>query len=310
MSTKLEEMRRTSGGSIAESMGGGRIIPGEFRPGPSAIPARLVGVKRRGDVSDIPVGMIGPDPDQPRKHFDSEAIEKLAGSLATRGQLQPIRVRWNEARGQYVVMIGERRYQAAMKAGLSTLACVIVEGEIEPAELLSIQLIENCLREDLRPIEQAKAFRAIMEARGWTQADLAGELRITQSAVAKSLATLDLPEAVQAKVEDGTLDPSKAYVIAKLEDPAEQVELAERIVSEGLSRDEAVEVVREAKVRKPSKTAEKGRGPKVAKLPTERTIKVDRFKVTVSSRKGFDVETWLEVMQAALDQIREQVESN
>jgi ParB family transcriptional regulator, chromosome partitioning protein len=319
--SKLDEMRRTSGGSISESMGGGRTpavaIPGEYRSGPAPPPLKMQGVKRRGDVSDIPVAKIGTDPDQPRKFFDDEALDRLAESLKTRGQLQPIRVRWSEGRGEYIVIVGERRYQAAVKAGLPTLACVVVEGEIPPGELLSIQLVENCLREDLRPMEQARAFRALMDSNGWNQSRLGEELRITQSAVAKALASLDLPAAVQEMVDKGDLDRSKAYELSKLDEPAEQVAVAERVVAEGLSRDETAQVV---KKKAESKTAgkiarasgDKGRGAtkgKPAKLPTERIIKTSAgIKIVASARKGFDEATWAEALKEALEQVTARLE--
>jgi ParB family transcriptional regulator, chromosome partitioning protein len=310
--SKLDELRRTSGGSISESMGGGRslgvAIPGEFRNGPAPPPLKMQGVRRRADVSDIPVSKIGTDPDQPRKFFDSEAIERLAESLKARGQLQPIRVRWSEGRGEYVVVIGERRYQAALKAGLATLACVVVDGEIPPDELLSIQIIENALREDLRPMEQARAFRALMESKGWSQTRLGEELRITQSAVAKALASLDLPAQVQEMVDRGYLDRSKAYELSRIEDPAEQAEVAARVVSEGLSRDETAEAVRKA-ASKTSK-ASKGRGASKAgpKLPTERTVKVVGGKVTIAAPKGLDLKATARMLNDALDLVKAKLE--
>lgn len=310
--SKLDEIRRTSGSSISESIGGGRppgaTIPGEFRAGPSPLPLKLHGVKRRVDVSDIPVEKIGPDPDQPRKHFDKEAIDRLAQSLKSRGQLQPIRVRWNAERGQYVVIVGERRYQAATRAGLQTLACVVVEGDIPPDEMLAIQLVENCVREGLLPIEQARAFKSLMDARGWSQVDLAAELGIGQPAIAKALATLRLAPEIQDQVNRGQLSASAGAAIAAIESPEEQAEIAERAIADKLSRDEVVEVVRERVAR--SKPA-KGRGASKAKekpLPKEHTIKVgDNRKVVVSGRKGFDRAGLLAALEEAAAKVRVEI---
>jgi ParB family transcriptional regulator, chromosome partitioning protein len=309
--SKLEELRRSSGSSVAESMGGGRnpaaSIPGEYRPsGPSAVPLRRQGVNRRVDVCDIPLGKIGPDPDQPRKEFDDDAIDRLAESLKTRGQLQPIRVRWNEARGLYVVILGERRYRAATRADLPSLACVIVEGDIPPDEMLAIQLIENCVREDLLPIDQARAFRSLMDAKGWTQEELGHELGIGQPAVAKALATLRLSPQIQAMVNHGDLHASTAAVIAGLDSPEEQAEVVAKVIERELTRDQAAEVVRERKAMKPKATTpKKSRGASKVKLPTERTVKTaGGFKVTVAGRKGFDVLTWIEQLEDALEQAK------
>jgi ParB family chromosome partitioning protein len=176
-------------------------------------------------------------------------------------------------------------------AGLDALDCIVVEGDMSPDELLEDQLVENAIREDLKPVEQARSYRALMEARGMTHRDLAERLNIAHTTVTRALGLLDLPEVVQAQVDDQKLSPSTAYVIAaNLDDPEEQVEVAARVVSEGLSRGEATEVIRQVAERKPkaATTKAKGRGAR-PKLPTTRTIKAEGgLKVTVEGRKGFD----------------------
>ena len=136
---------------------------------------------------------IAPDPDQPREEFDEEALGRLAESLRTRGQLQPIRVRWDEGSEQYMIVVGERRWRAARMAGIALAGAVVVEGPIPPADLLAIQLVENCLREDLKPIEQARAFKALMEQNGWSARQVARELSIDHTGVARALAPADAP---------------------------------------------------------------------------------------------------------------------
>ena len=86
----------------------------------------------------IPIEKIQSDPDQPREEFESEALDRLAESLKVRGQLQPIRVRWDEGRGVYVIIIGERRWRAAVQAGLPTMSCVVHDGSVDPGELLAL----------------------------------------------------------------------------------------------------------------------------------------------------------------------------
>ena len=108
--------------------------------------------------------------------------------MKARGQLQPIRVRWDEERDQYIIVCGEHRWRAAEMAGLPTMSCIIMEGVIEPSELLALQLIENMLREDLRPIEQARAFKTLMERNGWSTRQLADALAIVQPQVVRTLA--------------------------------------------------------------------------------------------------------------------------
>jgi len=190
-------------------------------------PDPLDGLGRIKGAFAIPLGKLVPDPNQPRQEFDEDALRRLAASLRDRGQLQPIRVRWDEGRGAYVVVLGERRYRAAKIAGLETVACVVAEGNPSPQELLEDQLVENCLREDLKPTDQARAFRSLMRRADITQAELAARLNLSPGTVNRSLSLLDLPEPVKAAVDAGRVSQSVAYEVSKLADPAQQVALAE-----------------------------------------------------------------------------------
>jgi ParB family chromosome partitioning protein len=220
--------------------------------GPRAVPAHLIGVTRSKDVSLIELDRIVRDPAQPREEFDPEALERLARSMRDRGQLQPIRVRWDEGQGAYVVLVGERRWRAARMAGLATLSCVIADGPMGADEVLAIQLIENALREDLKPIEQANAYRRILEANGWSARQLAAELSIHHAQVVRAMALLELPAEVQDRVEQGGLSPATAYEVSKLDDPAAQAELAEAAVAEKLTRSEVAEAVKAVRARRPA----------------------------------------------------------
>ncbi len=283
---KLDELMKVSRGIAAESMGAHRAPATPPMHGASTSPPdRLQGIIRSRNAAEIPLAKIGPDPDQPREEFEPEALQRLADSLRARGQLQPIRVRWSEGQGRYVIVCGERRWRAAELAGMPTMSCVILEGAIEPAELLALQLVENMLREDLRPIEQARAFRTLIDRNGWTTRQLAAELAVTQSDVVRALALLELPAPVQERVEQGTLSPSTAYEISKVADPGEQAQLAERVVAEGMTRSETAAAAKQA-----SRTAgPKGRGASKAKKVTSRVFRTTvgpRF--TVEWRKGLD----------------------
>lgn len=240
--SKFDELMK-AGANIDESMGAGVTRgPGSPPPATSSVPARWQGVGKSKNTLEIPVDKVEPDPDQPREDFDPAALDRLAESLKTRGQLQPIRVRWEESRGAYVIICGERRWRAAVKAGLPTVGAVVVEGAMTPAELLAVQLVENCLREDLRPVEQSKAYRALMEQNGWSIRQLAAELALDHSAVARAMKLLDLPESVQSRVERGDLSTWTAYEIAKVADATEQEHLAARAVEEKLTRADVVAV--------------------------------------------------------------------
>jgi ParB family chromosome partitioning protein len=238
---RLEELRARANANVVESMGGTRLhgataAVNNAPPAPGVdMPARLRGVSKARNAVEIPLEKIDRDPNQPREEFDDESLHRLAASLRAKGQLQPIRVRWEEGQGVYLIVCGERRWRAARMAGLATLSAVVMEGAIDAGELLAVQLVENCLREDLRPIEQARAFRALLDRNGWSVRRLADELAMDHSNVVRSLALLDLPPAVQGHVEQGALSPTTAYEISKVDDPAVQEEIGVRAAVEGLT---------------------------------------------------------------------------
>jgi ParB family transcriptional regulator, chromosome partitioning protein len=305
--SKLDELMKASRSVASESMGSPRpstTMHGASSPPTAQTPERLKGIVRSKNAAEIPIGRIGPDPDQPREEFDADALDRLAESLKAKGQLQPIRVRWDEGRGSYVIICGERRWRAAQRAGLETMTAVIVDGPIEAGELLALQMIENCVREDLQPIEQAKAFRALIDRNGWSARQVARELGIVQSNVVRALALLELPSAVQEQVEQGALPPATAYEVSKLEDPDAQREVAARVVAEGLSRAETVEAVR-----KVGRTSN-GRGAIKArpKRPTVRTVKTTVAKVTIEFRKAVEPAEIVTALREALIKIESEVD--
>ncbi len=253
---KRDALLKSAASHIDESVG--TAVPSQ----PSAVatsstPARWQGVVKSRSAVEIPLDKIERDPTQPREEFEPEALARLSESLRTRGLLQPIRVRWDESSNAYILIAGERRWRAAKMAGLSTMTAIVVEGELDQGERLAIQLIENCLREDLRPIEQARAYKRLMDLHGWSGNQLAKELAIAQGTVSRALSLLALPTGVQEKVEQGALAPSAAHEVAKLDDPVLQVEIAERVVAEKMTRDQVVEAVRAKKEGRelPSKSA-------------------------------------------------------
>lgn len=299
---KLDELLRSGGSNIAESMGAG-LGRGDKAVQTSTTPARWQGVAKSKNAVEVPVDKILPDPDQPREDFDPEALERLADSLKARGQLQPIRVRWDEARGVYVLICGERRWRAAKIAGMTTMSCVVTEGPIDAGELLALQLVENCLREDLQPIEQARAFKALMDRNGWSGNQTAKALGVAQPTVVRALALLELPRPIQDQVERGALAPATAYEIGKVEDPETQREIADRVVSEHLSRSETIEAVRAAAKGSPAKPSKDRAVGQARKVPTSRTLKAAGCRITVEHRKGVDDELLAAALREALDQV-------
>ena len=192
----------------------------------------------------IALAEIVPDLSQVRKTFPTDEIERLAASIKARGLIQPIRVRRDEQRNCWVIVLGECRWRAAKLAGLTHIPCQVVEGEPEEADLLADQVIENTVRNSLRPLELARALAKLKSLRKCTSQDLAKELGISGGAITKCEALLTLPETIQALVDDGRVSESAAYEIARVGDPEGQHELAQAVAAGRLTRDQVAEMVR------------------------------------------------------------------
>ena len=173
-----------------------------------ASPADAAGIKLRTEILFLKPDQIDPDPDQPRKVFSNDGLCRLADSLRKFSQLHPVLVRREGAR--YILVAGERRWRAAKLSGMQTLQCLVCRG----GDVRSIQLVENLMREDLQPIEQAKAYKEMMKKEGWAVRELARNLHLEHSRVSKALKLLKLPVAVQRAVDAGDLPPTTAYEIA------------------------------------------------------------------------------------------------
>lgn len=188
--------------------------------------------------SDAPAGSteialteIDPNPDQPRRDFDKEALETLAESIRQSGLLQPLLVTPEGSR--YRIVAGERRYRAARMAGLDTVPCIV--REMSTQERMEAALIENLQREDLNPMEEAAGIRELMESCGYTQELAARRVGRSRPAVANLLRLLALPEDIQALVRDGSLSAGHARVLAGVNGENTQRALAQRVIREGLS---------------------------------------------------------------------------
>jgi ParB family chromosome partitioning protein len=192
----------------------------------------------------VDIDLVEPDPDQPRLEFSEEAIERLAQSIRDKGQLTPIRVRWSAELEKWVIISGERRWRATRRAGLPVIECYFHEGDLNRSEILEQQLIENLLREDLSPIEEAKAYRSLIELNSWTGKQVADALRIPPSKVSRNLALLQLPTDLQHGIESGQLAASTAYELTKLANDDVRRELAQRAMAGKLVGNKALSEVR------------------------------------------------------------------
>lgn len=200
------------------------------------------GVSTRG-VIEVEVDRLHPSPFQPRRNFEEEELRDLAASISEQGILQPLLVR--ETAEGYQIVAGERRWRAASLARLATVPCLV--HECDDREALQIALIENLHREDLNPIEQARAFRQLIEEFGMKQEELAERVGKSRPAVANALRLLSLPVEVQDAVIEGTLSEGHARALLALrEDPALLYQVCERVIREGLSVRQTEELVRKS----------------------------------------------------------------
>jgi ParB family chromosome partitioning protein len=297
---------------MAESMGASAAEgPGDGASRGSTIPAgtasRHDGVRALREARLIRLENLVRDASQPRQRFDAESLDRLASSLATRGQLQPIRVRWSQEQGKYVIVAGERRWRAAMIAGMEALQAVVIDHDLTSSEILQDQLVENCLREDLQPLEQAQAFRALMDANSWSARRVAEELSLASSTVVKALALLELAPEVRHWVEAGELAPAVAYEVSKLESPKRQTDVAGRAVREKLTRDQVAAAIRDASGRqvKPSAGRKRGAGPS---RPSRIEYQLDDGTLVSVSSPAADTgtEAVIAALEQALDRARQE----
>jgi ParB family chromosome partitioning protein len=197
-------------------------------------------------ILEIPVADIHPNPSQPRQDFDPEALAELVGSIMRNGVLQPIIVR-AEADG-YQLIAGERRWRAAQQAGLATVPAIVRRASDN--ESLELALIETIQRTDLNPIEQASAYKELIERFALTQDEAAERLGKKRSSIANTLRLLDLPQDIQAAVSRGTLSMGHARALLSLPDRGEQRRLAARVEREDLSVRQTEKLVRD-RLRRP-----------------------------------------------------------
>jgi ParB family chromosome partitioning protein len=184
---------------------------------------------KKNGVSTLRIADIEPRSDQPRKIFEREALETLAESIGTHGVLQPIIVRENAMlKGTYEIIAGERRWRASKMAGLSEIPVVILDGDDLKAAQVSI--IENIQRENLNPVEEALAYRTLMDKFDLTQDQVAAQVGKSRSNVANMMRLLDLPDTVLDMLRENLLATGHARALLGLEREEDMVLLAERIV--------------------------------------------------------------------------------
>lgn len=195
-------------------------------------------------VQKVRIGLIEPKADQPRQHFDSEALSQLADSIAIHGVLQPILVRPSSQAGFYQIIAGERRWRASKQAGLTEVPVIVVDAdELQTAQFA---LIENLQREDLDAWEEAVAYSRLMRDFGLTQEEVSGKLGKSRSAIANALRLLDLPEDVADLLRSKQLSAGHCRALLGLKDKEQMFVLANRAVLRNLSVREVEAAVKAA----------------------------------------------------------------
>ncbi|MBO5141864.1 MAG: ParB/RepB/Spo0J family partition protein [Clostridia bacterium] len=189
-------------------------------------------IKKTDDgVIELKLNEIEPDINQPRKTFDDEKLQELAESIKEHGVIQPIIVSKKDE--YYQIIAGERRWRASKKAGLKTIPAII--RDYDEKKIREISLIENIQRQNLNPIETAKAIKELMEIHEMTQEDIAKTLGKSRSTIANTLRVLNLDERVQEMIESGQISEGHARTLASIESPAKQYKLALDIINMDLS---------------------------------------------------------------------------
>ncbi len=181
---------------------------------------------------EIDIGLIEPNPEQPRKVFREEALEELAASIREKGILQPVILRKADS-GRYFLIAGERRWRAARMAGLKRIPAIVKETSSQ--EALEIALIENIQRDDLNPLETAEAFNRLIEEYQYTQEDLAKRVGKDRATVANFLRILKLPPEVKGLLSEGRLSMGHAKALLSIPTKSGQIEAARVVIKKGLS---------------------------------------------------------------------------
>ena len=239
-------------------------------------------------IFHIEIDKISPNPDQPRRHFDEDALKDLAHSIREFGFLQPLVVTKREKETpdgvdvEYQLIAGERRLMAAKMLGLHAVPAIVRNVSLE-REKLELAVIENIQREGLNPIETARAFQRLQEEFRMTQREIAAKLGKSREVVANTVRLLDLPEYLQLAVQEGKLSESHARMLLAVEDPGAQQRLYDEVVGNKLT-------TRDVKERVAALSGRRGRGrpPKGSEKPIAPELKA--LQESLSMELGAPVE--------------------
>jgi ParB family transcriptional regulator, chromosome partitioning protein len=270
-------------------LGDGEAAPPVVGQAPAGEPAEGLGEVAGARYEEVAVTAITPNPRQPRRTFDEDALDELAESIKQVGLLQPVVVR-TVGVGRYELVMGERRWRAAQRAGLTEIGAIVKQTQDD--DLLRDALIENLHRQQLDPLEEAAAYQQLLDDFGATHEELARKIGRSRPHISNTLRLLNLPPAVQKRVAAGVLSAGHARALLSLDDPDAQDRLATRIVAESLSVRAVEEIVAvgsdDAAPRRPVRTiAKPPTAPGLDRLADRLSDLFEtRVKVELGKRKG------------------------
>ena len=250
------------------------------------------------EIQDIPINEIRPNPYQPRKSFNEEALRELSESIKNHGVFQPIIVK-KGIRG-YDLIAGERRLRASKMAGLDKIPAIVKD--FSDDEMREIALLENIQRENLTAIELAWAYKGIIDNLDIRQEDLALRIGKSRSHITNTLGLLNLPEEVQKMILNGELSMGHARVLSKMEDESKITGLAKKIINEGLSVHEIEEISKDEEIKKRVPITRRERNTDYTNIENElkdilgTKVKVDNKKINIYIENVNDLNRILEIM--------------
>ena len=250
------------------------------------------------DIKEIPVSEIRPNPYQPRKTFNEEALNELAESIKNYGVFQPIIV--NKSIKGYDLIAGERRLRASKLAGLSKIPAIVKD--FTDDEMREISLLENIQRENLTAIELAWAYKGIIDNLDIRQEDLAKKIGKSRSHITNTLGLLNLPEDVQKMILNGEISMGHARVLSKMEDEEEVSELADKIVKENMSVHSLEEISKNQNIKKRAPITRREINSDYSQIESEMReilgtkVKIDNKKINIYFENINDLNRLLEIM--------------
>lgn len=258
------------------------------------------------ELSYIPLGKIKPNPEQPRKEFDKQALEELTQSVKENGVIVPITVM--KENGEYVLIAGERRYRAAKVAGLTEIPAYIRIATKK--EVMEMALVENIQREDLNAIEIALALKGLIEECNLTQEQMSERIGKNRSTITNYLRLLKLPAEVQLAIRNNQISMGHARCLVNLESDSEQVEMMKRIIEKGLSVRQVEDLAKQSREKQQQGQSKKKQLPDFhlarrealsAKLDTE--IEISRSqrgkgKITIAFKNDKDFERIIALLES------------